>query len=156
MLLLYQEDQMNLDNEMIQNLAPDVPAEASSHRDLVNPFISFSRLEEICKDDEILEELLRDMAMQALTYAETICQFKLAIRPGGSGNVGSERERLAVIRTRSHTAFIASTNALARNLKKEGRESEWVQMMSKCGRPAYAKFALLIAFELVSNTKEKL
>ncbi|MDO8430425.1 MAG: hypothetical protein Q7S72_00330 [Candidatus Taylorbacteria bacterium] len=137
-------------HEEIEAVAPHVTSEAQGQRGLENPFITLRDLETLCQGNEILEMCLRDVVMQTLRYAETICLFVQIVARGQSSNEDDTRTQIEAVRTASHDATIASVNLLSRQLKTSGLDNTWIKKLST-GRPAYTKFAMLIAFEVVNR-----
>lgn len=133
--------------KQIADIAPDVPAEARRMEGIKNPFITLSVLTLQCGGNEILENLLKEMVIMSLRYAETVCRFEQIVLRGQQSNENDEREEIERIRSTVHDATITSINVFVRNLKKSDVECSWVSKLTAGSRAAYAKFAILIAFE---------
>lgn len=119
-----------------------------------SPFISLKDLETLCKGDEELEIVLREMVLYALRYAETVCRFQQVVREGQQSNEDGTRGEIEIIRSSVHDVAIATINTLSRALKSAGKDNEWIRSVMMNGRASYCKFALLIAFEAVNQTEE--
>ena len=146
---------MNITIEEIHAVAPDVPAKAQERRGIKNPFISLQSLESLCHGNETLEFCLREVVLISLRYAETVCRFDQIVRRGQESNEDDSRKEIEALRTAVHDSTIDSINVLARNLKKVGMENNWVSKLTVGQRPAYAKFAILLAFEIVLQERSQ-
>lgn len=116
-----------------------------------NPFISLRDLESLCEGDENLEPCLRSMVSYSLRYTETVCQFEQVVMRGQVSNVDGERAEIERIRSTIHDSTIDSINILSRSLAKAGKDNSWISRLVSGGRAAYAKFAILIAFEIATQ-----
>jgi hypothetical protein len=147
---------MTIETHVIQELAPDVPAEARESRDKGwnNPFITLKDLEVLCKGDEDLEYFLRETTVMCLRYTETLCRFKQIVIRGQQSNEDGFRKEIEAIRTTIHDSTITSINVLSRLMKKTDRNNDWIKNVS-VDRTKYAKFAMCIAFESVLGEEVK-
>jgi hypothetical protein len=145
---------MTITTDEIQAVAPDVPAKAQERRGITNPFISLQSLEALCQGNETLEFCLKEVVIISLRYAETVCRFEQIIRRGQQSNEDDTRKEIETLRTAVHDSTIDSINVLARNLRKAGKDNGWVKQLIAGQRPAYAKFAILIAFEVVLQERK--
>ena len=146
---------MTLKGEEIQAKAPDVLAKAKARRGVQNPFITLQSLETQCKGNEALEFCLRAMVISSLQYAETVCRFEQIIARGQQSNEDDERKEIESLRTAVHDATMDSINLLARSLKNVGKDNGWILDLKAGQRAAYAKFAILIAFEVVLQERSE-
>jgi len=140
---------MTISDKIIAEVAPDVASAAQKNGGLVNPFISFTGLEILCKGDQTLESCLEELIMYSLRYAETVCQFQQIVSRGQESNENELRKDIEKVRSTLHDATIASIDILSRNMKKAGRNNDWIARLKSGGRPVYGKFAILLAFEVV-------
>lgn len=138
---------MNMTIEEISGIAPDVIPEAEKNENHANPYISFSKLEDLCKDDEDLKELLDQVVLYSLKYTETVCRFEQIVK--NQEKDAEARKDIESLRTRTHDATIDAINILARTVKKKGKDNSWISRVNADGRPGYMKFAILLAFEYV-------
>lgn len=145
---------MTISHDTIHEVAPDVTPKAQERRDIKNPFITLQSLESLCQG-ETLQLCLEDVAMHSLRYAETVCRFQQIVGHGQQSNEDGTREEIEKVRSSTHDACIASINILSRSMKKAGKNNDWITKLSSGGRAAYGKFAILLAFEIVLQEKEK-
>lgn len=145
---------MTISNDEILKVAPDVTPKAQKSKDYVSPFISLQSLESLCQGNETLDFCLKEVVMLCLRYAETVCRFEQIILRGQQSNEDDERKEIENLRTAVHDATIDSINSLSRNLKKSGKNNDWITKVSSSGRPSYGKFAILLAFEVVLQKGE--
>ncbi|MCX6718919.1 MAG: hypothetical protein NTZ38_00885 [Candidatus Taylorbacteria bacterium] len=138
-------------SEEISLNAPDVRETALSIERAVNPYITLADLETICSGDERKEQLLKDVVIYSLRYAETLCRFQqIAMRSDHDQSYNEARVEIETVRTSVHNATIDAVNALVRSLTQDGENGpEWVEKLYTVGRSAYGKFAILLAFEVV-------
>ena len=139
---------MTISNEEMKAVAPDVPAKAQERRGITNPFISLQSLEALCLGNETLEFCLREVVLISLRYTETVCRFEQIVLRGQASNEDDSRKEIETLRTAVHDSCIDSINVLSRNLKKAGKDNSWMKQVIAGNRPAYAKFAILTAFEV--------
>ena len=136
----------------VEVVAPHVPIKARAREGVQNPFISLQSLETLCKGDETLMELLRDMVTYSLRYAETVCQFEIIALRGNDALVDGTRAQIDAVRKNIHNTTIDAINILARTLVRTGKDGKWITKM-RSGRTEYGKFAILIAFEYINQPK---
>lgn len=129
-------------------LAATVIAKAQEMNGVKNPYISFLQLETLCQGDELLEECLREVMNYSLRYAETVCRFEQIVARGQVSNEDDARKEIEQVRHNVHESTIDSINILSRVFKTKGLNDGWIVKVASCGRAGYAKFAILIAFEL--------
>lgn len=146
---------MTIKSEEMTAVAPHVSAKAEARRDFKNPFITLQSLEILCQGDETLMECLHDMVMYSLRYAETVCQFEQIASRGHESLVDGTRAEIDRVRTSIHDATMTTINVLSRCLKRANKDNQWISKLSIGGRPAYGKFALLIAFEVILQGKNE-
>ncbi len=118
---------------------------SEEHVDMRNKYVSISLLEQQCSGNEILEGLLKDMFDMSVRYTETVCRFEIAV----SSDDMLDKVSADVTRHNTHEATMVSINVLARNLKRFGHDSSWINAVSVSGRAGYGKFAITTAFELL-------
>lgn len=105
---------------------------------------SLTQLEKSCEGDDTLSELLSEVVRYGIRYASSTVKY-LSIDWDNTA-----RDDVAMIdggKKRAHDAAIDAINVLARTLKKMGRESGWIGSLTSGGRPAFARFALIVAFD---------
>jgi hypothetical protein len=91
----------------------------------------------------------------SLRYTETICLFKQIVALGQQSNEDDTRKQIEHTRSTIHDAVIVSINVLIRSLRAAGKDITWATKMRIVGRPGYAKFAMLVAFEFVLQEREE-
>jgi hypothetical protein len=133
--------------EEISEIAPDVIPEAEKNERRINPYISFLELEEICKGDEDLEQLLDQVILYSLKYTETVCRFEQIAK--NQKDDTEARNNIENLRKNTHDATIDAINILARNMSDKGKDNSWISKVKINGRPGYMRFAILLAFEYV-------
>lgn len=120
-----------------------------------NPYISLGQLEAECQGNENLELCLNEVLSHSLRYAETVCRFEqIVLGEGQKANEDGQREEIELVRSTVHDSTIDAINILSRNLKKAGKDNSWISKLASVGRPAYGKFAILIAFEAVLTSEK--
>lgn len=135
------------------SIASEVSAKADEMLGFKNPFISLQDLKCLCQGDEILEFCLDDLINYSLRYAETVCRFERIVSNGQSINEDGTRGEIERTRSTIHDSTIDAINILSRTLNKHGKDNKWITSIVRNGRPAYGKFAILIAFEVVIENK---
>ena len=131
----------------VAEMPPDMTAHAEEWRGVKNPYISLENLESVCNGNETLEFCLKEVVQISLRYAETVCRFEQIVWRGQESNEDDTRKEIESVRTTVHDSTIDAINILARNLKKAGKDNDWITKLTTVGRAAYAKFAILLAFE---------
>lgn len=138
---------MTIPDEVLGEAAIVAP-KAQEMRGFTNPFVSLQSLESLCQGNETLEVCLRDVVVYSLRYAETVCRFEQIVLRGQQSNEDDTRKEIEHVRSSIHDATISNINILARSLRKEGKDNQWVSKLVQGGRAAYGKFSLLLAFEI--------
>lgn len=120
-----------------------------------NPYIKLHDLESLCHGNEILEACLEDMVNYSMRYAETVCRFEQIVATSEGQNFSEDgiREEIELVRSTIHDSTIDAINVLSRNLKNSGKDNGWLKPILSQDRPAYGKFAILIAFEAIANNQ---
>jgi hypothetical protein len=145
---------MTISRESIRAIAPDVPGKAQEESGLISPFISFRSLDALCQGSETLQECLKEVAIKSLRYTETVCRFEQIVLSGQKSNEDDSRKEIETLRKAVHDSTISAINCLSRNMKLANIDNKWISKLAITRDPArdrvnYAKFAILIAFEIV-------
>ena len=120
---------------------------------LRRPYITLWELEKECSTPD-LKEVLEYVTDQCIRYALSVGAY-IKVLMSGFG-IGSEDLNDAEdARKRIHDATIDAINALSRQLKKAGKNNAWIFNLTTQGRPAYGKFATLIAFEAIEQYSQQ-
>ena len=134
-------------------ISSEVTAHAEKMIGFKNPFITLQDLKCQCQGNETLEFCLDDMINYSLRYAETVCRFERIVSKGQSINEDGTREEIERVRSTIHDSTIDAIKILSRTMKKQGKDNKWIAPIDKGSRPAYGKFAILIAFEVAIQNK---
>ena len=119
--------------------------DVGGNTEILNPIVSLEKLEELCKGDEILENLLADALDYSVRYTEDVARFKQVEAQGSKAKESGVYDEASKKRERTHNATIDALNILARNLTKRGRDGSWIDKLGGV-RAAYMKLALLLGF----------
>jgi hypothetical protein len=111
----------------------------------IMPAVSEEYLYELCEGDEGLVELLEEMLEYFYRYTRDACEQQALIEQGLAENLESIQEKDGP-RTALHNAMIDSVKILGRNLRKRGKDSDWLDKVDKAGRAGYAHLALTTTF----------
>ncbi len=125
---------------------------ANSYVSHAKSVVSLRTLEEQCCSDETLKEILDSTLTDCCRYTATVIEHEKLILQGEAS--GEKRVTIEETRTRVHNATMASINALARLLKKNGITCDWVPKISG-NRGAYGRLAILLTFERLLNERQK-
>lgn len=109
-------------------------------------YITLAELERRCADG--LEEVLDYTVEQCVRYCVSVTEYKQVLMSGDMDRLAEMED----LRKRTHNATIDMINALSRALKLAGRSNDWIGGLSG-NRAAYAKFAILLAFEKIERYK---
>ncbi len=105
---------------------------------------TLAQLENICGSDETLSASLKDVVRYGVRYIiSTVKYLSIDLKD-------TPRDEVAAVdggKKHAHDAAIDAINILARNLKKQGCSVDWINGLRAGGRPAYARFALVIGFD---------
>lgn len=105
---------------------------------------TLAQLEQSCEGDETLSELLTDVVRYGVRYIISTVKY------ASIDWEHAPRDEVAAIdgsKKHAHDAAIDAINILARTLKNRGRDADWINLLTTGGRPAYARFALVVGFD---------
>ena len=115
------------------------------------PIVTLSRLEKLCKGDEVLSDLLREVKAGALRYTESVCRFQqILLKYGGAFDEDGERAEIEKVRGSIHDVFIDDVNILVRNLGRRRIDNSWADAFGG-SRARYGQLALTLAFEILTS-----
>ncbi len=109
--------------------------------------VVFEEIEKDCLGDEQLEKYFSKLKSHCYKYTEVVCQFNQLFNNYQAGELSEEEYRdnfKNIDQTRHfiHNATIDAFNILARLMKRKGKNSEWIQILTQGGRIAYGKYAM--------------
>ncbi len=112
----------------------------------IRPVIEKRDLENLCKGDEMLEELFDKMIEDFKLYTENVAELGEGSTKLGKGEM--TMEDFNEIRDRAHRIHdntIMSLKILVRNLAQKGKDTSWAGSLFSGGenRPAIGRFAIL-------------
>ena len=124
------------------------------HRDVyekAEKIVSVEELRDLVKPFPELVELLEESLLpNCIRYVHTIAEFEIHVKLHNDGEMDSEEfEKRGESRSRIHDAMIGQTNALLRNLRKNGVEIEWDDGLNSANRVKYAILAICLTVELL-------
>jgi hypothetical protein len=133
---------------------PEKTAEMKLYAE-IEPPVTEEYLEALCEGDEDLKELFDEMLVYFYRYTRDVCEQESLKNEGITDNI-EEIKRLDGPRTILHNTMIESVKIFARNLRKKGKDSSWIEGIDKKGRAGYAQLALLTTFrEILSLNLDK-
>lgn len=114
--------------------------------------VSVEELRELVIPFPDLEELLEEHILpDCIRYVHTIAEFEVFLKQYSDGEIDDEEfESRSTSRSRVHDAMISGTNALIRNLRKNGKELPWADELDN-NRVKYAILAIWLTLELLEK-----
>ncbi len=127
-------------------------ASEESLKKFIDSEVSVDYLESLVLGNEDLVEVFEEMVINCLRYTETVCKFEIILM-----NDDEDRDKLIEIdniRKTVHDVTIDSINILARSLRNQNLDVEWVDKFSG-NRAAYGRFAISLAFEKILKERKQ-
>ena len=113
--------------------------------------VSVEELRELVIPFPDLEELLEESILpDCIRYVHTIAEFEVFAKQFANGEMDAEEfESIGKSRSRVHDSMIGATNALIRELKKNGEDLSWADKLEH--RVHYAILAIWLTAELLEK-----
>ncbi len=107
----------------------------------------FSRIENDCQGDKVLEDYFQKTIESCYNYTTVVCDFERVFQAEKDGQLDPEefREKFAEVdqrRSSIHNATIDSFNILSRLMAERGKDNSWIKPLVNSGRVAYGNLAI--------------